>query len=270
MGPRQQPTSSPIKVPVGITQSALAYGVDVAKWIGNDNELVTFKAIEVFEEVPRYRTQKVETPAEEYIRPGWYGPIWKPENIGQVYNQFFSTGAITDPITINDPGGSSLGGQDIGTDANNADPQANDPFWGSDDPNNPAVVKLDPQVSIAQAVEFLVLTYSYIKQAEGVNIDEFVQAYTWRPIATIVDMFGTHDLTLSADGSKVLAGYEGFHSRAFGQYADLFGLVTSDIENILGIKRSDTSAQKADTRKRKQDAVLDYLSALQLSRAIIG
>ena len=86
----------------------------------------------------------------------------------------------------------------------------------------------------------------------------------------MIDMFGTSNLTLSPDGSRILQGFEGFHSRAFGQYEDLFGLVTTDIESVLGIKRGEAASQKTDTRKRKQDAVLDYVAAIQLSRAMLG
>jgi hypothetical protein len=252
-----------------LTALADQYGNDVAKWIGNPVTPVKFRAFEVFEEIPRYSTKVIETPAEEYIRPGWYGPIWKPSEVGKVYDQFFKTGAITDPTDIGDSQGASIGRSDAEEEAADADLINANPFT-TDLASSQAILRLDPKVSIAQAVEFLVMTYSYIRQAPNVNIDDFVMAYTSRPIASMVDMFGTYNLTLSPDGSSVLSGYEGFHSRAFGPYDDLFGLVTSDIENVLGIKRGATAAQKADTRKRKQMAVLDYLSALQLSRAVLG
>jgi hypothetical protein len=68
----------------------------------------------------------------------------------------------------------------------------------------------------------------------------------------------------------VVQGVEGFHSRAFGPYEDLFGLVTPDIDSLLGIKRGSTVEQRGDTRKRKQDAVLAYVQALQGARAVVG
>jgi hypothetical protein len=131
------------------------------------------------------------------------------------------------------------------------------------------VTSLAENSSIEQAVEFITLSYSYVKQA-GLDVDEFIRAYTWRPIASMVDMFGTDDLTLSTDGTTVLNGFEGFHSRAFGPYADLFGLVTPELENVLNVKRGDASAQYMDTRKRKQEAVLEYITAITFSRAILG
>ena len=68
----------------------------------------------------------------------------------------------------------------------------------------------------------------------------------------------------------MVKGVEGFHSRAFGPYNDLFGLVSPQISNITGIQRGSTAAQRGDTRERKQRAVLEYVGQLQLSRAILG
>jgi hypothetical protein len=268
-GPSVSPGNPKVTVPVGITQLASAYGSAVSSFIGDPNEPVLFHAYQVEEAIPQYRKSAVDIPPEEYIRPGWYGPCWSPANIGQVYNQFFATGAITDPISIGSGQGANMGGQDSTAQSNQANQQPGNPF----DPNsgtNLSILNLDPNSTIEQAAQFLVLTYSFAKQAPNVDMDAFILAYVWRPIASIVDMFGTSDLTLSTDGSQVLRGFEGFHSRAFGQYNNLFGLVTPSIENILGMTRGSTAATKADTRKRKQDAVLDYLSAIQLSRAILG
>lgn len=267
-GPSISSGNPQVTVPVGIAAAASAYGSQVSNFIGDPNQEVTFHAYQVEEQIPQYRATTIQLPPEEYIRPGWYGPCWAPANVGQVYNQFFNIGSITDPIDVGDSMGASTGGQDATGQANSANTVPGNPF----DSSSPtlAILKLDPNSTIEQATQFLVLTYSFIKQAQNVDVDEFIKSYTWRPIASMVDMFGTSDLTLSTDGSQVLRGFEGFHSRAFGQYSNLFGLVTPDIENILGMKRGSTTATKADTRMRKQNAVLDYLSALQLSRAILG
>jgi len=269
-GPRKRAGEGSIEVPCGVSARAKDYGPEVADFIGNPDQIVTFKALEIQEEVPRYRTEKVDMHAEEYIRPGWYGPCWKPNEIGKVYDFFFKTGSITDKTQVGDPQGASTGGQS--TPANDALAQSvlTDSPFTSDDQGNVALLTLDEDAGIQQAVQFLVLTYSYMKQAGDINIDDFIKAYTWRPIASMVDMFGTYNLKLSTDGARVLEGFEGFHSRAFGQYADLFGLATPEVESILGVTRGEAAAARMDTRKRKQDAVLDYITALQLSRAVLG
>ena len=281
-----RPASSRVtaQVPVGrevdarlLDRTALvALGVlNSATFVGSSDAFykqpapITIRVYRVQEQVPRFQQQVVDLPAEEYIRPGWYGDIWHPANIGKAYDLFFSTGSITDPSTITD---STQAGTFSGT--SNGQEQAMTEGQMSNDPNDPGadaplVYQLKMGATIEQAVAFLLATYSHIKSA-GLDTEEFIRAYTWRPIATMVDMFGTGDLQLSTDGSTVVQGIEGFHSRAFGPFQDLFGLVTPEIENITGIKRGTNSAQKTDTRKQKQDAVRDFVAGLGLGRGIVG
>lgn len=238
---------------------------------GNFNMLprpVTIRAYRLQEDVPRFYQEVVDLPAEEYIRPGWYGDIWHPAKIGQAYDTLFSTGAITDPHTITDPSGAQSPSDN--NDAGDAMASAAE----TDDPNDPrssapVAYQLNAGASIEQAAAFLQATYSHIKQS-GMDVEQFIQAYTWRPIATLIDMFGTTDLQLSTNGQYVLQGIEGFHSRAFGPYNDLFGLVTAELESVVGVKKGTTAAQKGDTRGVKQAAVKDYLAGLGIGRAILG
>lgn len=229
---------------------------------------VTIRVYRVEEEVPRYRQEFVELPAEEYIRPGWYGDVWHPAKIGQAYQEFFATGAITDPHTITDPQGPTTYA------TTNAAEESLEQAAMTDDGQDPrrtapAAYMLREGASIEQAVGFLVATYSHIKHS-GYDIEDFIRAYTWRPIATLTDMFGTTDLQLDATGAQVVQGVEGFHSRAFGPYSDLFGLVVPEIEEVVGVRRGTTAAQKGDTRKAKQDAVRDYIAGLGLTRGLLG
>lgn len=261
---------SVLKVAIGVDRAAKDYGAEVVELVSGQRErIVRFKAFRIEEEVPRYRREVVDLPAEEYIRPGWYGDIWHPAKISQAYEHFFGTGSITDPQNIVDPRGANTSVRHDEIDQALAD-AAN--AQGADDPvaDAPAIMVLDADASIQQAVEFLVLTYSYIKQSQNVDVDEFIRSYTWRPIASMLDMFGTSDLEYNEDGTTVLQGIEGIHSRAFGPYDNLFGLVTPDIESIVGISRGSTVAQRVDTRLRKQDAVKFYVEVLSFARAILG
>lgn len=257
-----------INVPVGIIGQADFFGADVVALVGNPDELVEFHAFRVTEDVPRYRRETVDLPAEEYIRPGWYGDIWHPSLIGQAYQAFFQTGAITDQQQV-----------EIGTKASVGVPWAEAEkalqdaakAVNADDPlaHAPGLLALDTDSSIEAAVAFIVMTYSYVK-SQNLDVDDFIRTYTWRPIATMIDMFGTSDLTLDQAGHSVIRGIEGFHSRAFGPYDDLFGLVTPDIENILGMTRGSTAAQRGDVRKRRQEAVQNMVGVLEYARAVLG
>lgn len=257
-------------VPIGVQTSAEELGSSVVLQITGDlARPVIFRAYRVTEEVPRYQREDVLLPAEEYIRPGWYGDCWSPSKIGEVYNAFFNIGSITEATTVFGPGGSSLSQSSEAADEAAAE---QDNATNMSDPAAFAAanLSLEEGSSIQEAVEFLLLTYSFMRQQENIDIREFIRSYTWRPIATLVDMFGTSDLEFSVNGETAVTGVEGFHSRAFGPREDLFGLAGPDVEDILGIRRGTTAAQRADTRKRKYDAVVQFVSVLQYSRAILG
>lgn len=256
-------------VPISVETTAKELGSKSVEEITGDPERsITFRAFRVTEEVPKYKQEDVLLPAEEYIRPGWYGDCWSSPKIGEVYKAFFNIGSITEQTTFTGPGGSVLGqpaeeGQDAAADRYFGE--------GPEDPRAKAVGAhtLDANSSIQEAVEFLQLTYSLVRQ-QDLDVREFIRSYTWRPICSMIDMFGTTDLELSASGETVEKGVEGFHSRAFGSQGDLFGLTGPDIEDILGIKRGTAQAQRADTRARKRAAVQEYLSVLRGSVAILG
>jgi len=266
-GPRDKKTKDlKLKALVGLLAPAKDFGAEVAEFIGDREITVMFKAYEIVEELPKVRKELVDLEPEEYIRPGWYGDCWHPAKISAVYKDFFGTGAITEATQIQSSG---EGGKFTSSDPETTLADA------VDNGNLPNVSDLMIQLSqakgasIQQAVAYIVLTYSIVKQAKF-DVNQFITAYGDRPIATMLDMFGSSDLQWDETGREVASGIEGFHSRAFGQQEDLFGLVTSDIESIVGIKRGSEQAQKMDTRKTKQDAVLEYVSALRLGRGLLG
>lgn len=66
-------------------------------------------------------------------------------------------------------------------------------------------------------------------------------------------------------------GVEGFHSRAFGDKDQLFGLVGPKVKKILGLSAIDDKIlDKMDTRKEKRRAVRTYLAALYRDKAVLG
>ena len=249
-------------VPVNTPVTGAELTQEVVDLIGSSDQLAIFVPYHIEEELARYQLREVDQSMEELIRPGWYGDVWSPGKIGQAYQSFFGIGAITDPQTAR----AHIPGETAAAAAEEAQLAeiVNDPRKEA-----PEVTALEEGSSIQDAVDFLVLTYSYIRQ-NNLDVDAFAQSYKWRPIATMADIFGTSNLEFSTDGRKAIAGTEGFHSRAFGPYDDLFGLVSPDIEDILGIKKDSAAAQKADGRRRKQEAVQQYVAALMFSRAILG
>lgn len=246
---------------IGIPVELKTVSPVLAARLGQD-KVVTFRAFRVREAIPRYRREVVDLPAEELIRPGWYDDVWKPSRIGLAYQHFFQTGSITDPMQVGDPGKPSTpaarkhvrdrlaeknGGETVGT-----------PAEGTVD----AALSLDENSSIEQAVDFLITVFAYIQQG-NLSAQKFTDAYTWRPIASIPDVFGTSDLELDAQGVEVVRGVEGIHSRAFGPYEDLFSLVTPEIEEVLGAKKTSQARKEGDVRKSRYVRVLAYREAVR-------
>ena len=255
------------EVYVGCTLAASVYGPEVQGMFDDPNALVRFRAFRVYERIPRYVSQAADLPVEELIRPGWYGDCWHPGKIGEVYQQFFGIGAITDPSTINDPEGPA-GSYPNGTDK--VKPVIVLPDKTTTLSDGTVVNK----VSVKDAVDFLVGVYSYVKH-NNLNVADFIHAYTWRPVMNMTEMFGESNLEFRVNGRYMVptGGKEGFHSRAFGDYEDVFLLVPPEVDEVLGIKRDDASnlfSLKGDTRRAKRAAVQAYLAALFYSSATLG
>jgi len=269
-GARRNSEFKTTEVPVNEVVRASDEGnnATISAILGGDDVPGIFRPYRITEEIPRYKLEEVLLPAEEYVRPGWYGDIWTNSQVGKVWEELFSTGAITDPTAVTDKGRNSAS---LRSEASQQSAATQKDATNVDDSQAtaPAVLDLEEGCSLQQAIEFLQLTYSYIRQS-GADTDEFIGAYVWRPIANMVDIFGTSDLAYDATGQLVAQGFEGFHSRAVGPYNDLFGLVTPEIEDVLGVKRGSTAAQNVDIRKDRRDKVEKYLAALLFGNDLLG
>jgi hypothetical protein len=139
---------------------------------------------------------------------------------------------------------------------------------------------------IGLAAEEVVRIYSQVK-LNRYDVHSFIRAYSWRPIASMIDLFGTANLEINDQG-EVTRGVEGFHSRAFGDFDDLRQIIGpgdgSRPRTILGLavdnpdETSDDAraaaaapiAARMDTRKEKRTAVLRYLLYLMSSCGVLG
>lgn len=151
---------------------------------------------------------------------------------------------------------------------------------------NAEIGRIRARSPIGLATEELVRIYSEVK-LNKYDVHLFVQSYTWRPIASMVDMFGTANLEIN-DAGTVVRGSEGFHSRAFGDFDDLRQLVGEQDGNrprtILGLEvdnpattsddaraaRSAPIAKRLDTRREKRTAVMQYLLRMKNSVGSLG
>jgi hypothetical protein len=70
---------------------------------------------------------------------------------------------------------------------------------------------------------------------------------------------------------KVTQGQEGFHSRAFSDEDNLFGLAQPNVQKILGLNKKDSKLlSKMDTRLEKREQVRVYLADLLNHQGIPG
>ena len=133
---------------------------------------------------------------------------------------------------------------------------------------------VESERSIENSIDRLTRVYSQLSH-KGLDIGAFIRNYTWRPVATMIEILGTSDLTIVEDtnnNSIVINGTEGFHSRAFADQEDLFGLVNPQVKRVLGLgKNADpAAARRLDVRKLRRDAVRDYVDELTNSRGLLG
>lgn len=255
-------------------KKAAEFGPEVVGLVGSSTTEVEFKLYWIKEDVVRSTETTIDKPLEDIVRPPWYSTIWFNKSIGgAVYDKFFGTTAITDPLTVLD--------EYSYRPVKNLE-QAEQNAASTDLPNEEDVnfdlkliSNIEQNTSVENAADLLAYTYSVIR-TQGYDIDEFIRNYTWRPVATMIDIFGTPDLELEYTGeegkSSVVAtkGIEGFHSRAFGDFKDLFGLVSPAVGQLIGVKNQhDPANVRLDTRRERWLKVIAYVAELQ-DRALRG
>jgi hypothetical protein len=220
---------------------------------------VTLRVFRVVEDTGVEAGELFDLGAEDILRPPWYSNVWTNGLIGGgVYLPYFGVGSVVDPIMILAPDGLDVfgtTGQQLAAEQAALRSQVQHGTTGE----GPLMSGILEGATIENAVDFLVHSYALTK-ASGYDVDSFIRNYTWRPIATMFDIFGSGDLVLDGDGNRAVSGVEGFHSRAFGPHSNLFGLLPySDIESLLGIDASDpATAARVDVRSRRYAIIQAY------------
>lgn len=156
-----------------------------------------------------------------------------------------------------------------------------------------ALITMDKEKTIEASVDYLVRLYSMLRLM-NLDVESFLRNYNWRPVATLVDMLGSANLEITKLPDKTVTtrvrkngkwitkkktveqgykvdGVEGFHSRAFSDESNLFGLVDAKVTKVLGISVSNQAvAKKLDVRGIRRQAVRDYMQELTNSRGLLG
>lgn len=255
------------------------------------------RAYKVVERITRRTKRNLQNvPIEDAIRPPWIWKGWHNAEIGETYESLIGTDSIVDVSgfdVADDPfeqapsneGTELVGDSEPGAVVYNPNdqefktlitletdvPEAAQPVVARPRINR---ISTNDQQTVEASVDVLVKLYSTIR-AQGLDVGNFIRMYTWRPIATMLDILGSPDLTYREDGAGhvvVATGTEGFHSRAFGDRAGLFGLVNPQVTKVLGLseKKNHAALASLDVRPDRRQVIKTYVYELNNSRGLLG
>jgi hypothetical protein len=121
-------------------------------------------------------------------------------------------------------------------------------------------------ISMENAIDILAFQYG---EALRLNLDvnRFVNDYTYRPIATLEDVLGSEDLEYEKIGNdlKTKNGTSGFHSIAVAGYNDLTGLLSDPDLPLPNRTNSKTLPRAIDIRKDLKESAQKYKDSLNIS-----
>jgi hypothetical protein len=224
----------------------------------------------VYEDVKNQLIAK-PLPLEEILRPSWFSPNYSNLKIGeQIYQKFFKCGSIVDELVFQ-----SQKGLSIQTKANNRF-EILDQFTESkdliSDTTNLIQKSLADPVSMESAIDILAFQYGELIR-EGGDVNQFINDYTSRPIATMENVLGTADLEFVPVGNdiKVTNGKLGFHSIAVSGLKDLIGLVKDPSLPLPSRKGLTILPPAVDPRYERKQQIKKYVEELNLDDGeIIG
>jgi len=328
------------------TTAQVGETVPSALWTNNSHlgkDSLIIAAFEVTEGWSRRYRETIDLPIEDAIRPPWIWDGWAVPKISETYEHLFGTTAITDIAgfsvkegtrsLISEESRKALTAQNATTSSGYMSKKkgVKKSAAASSDPrdvaktqagqNQQAILNIEKERTIENSVDFLVRAYSFVK-VNNLDVGDFLRAYGWRPIATMVEIMGGNDLKIEKKDIKVrrvvrqkyvvkkqeviplltdplgplttevktkpiygtrmvsrlvsrpgyvVTGREGFHSRAFGDTEDLFGLVSPTVTRVLQLSGSKRKvAAKLDVRKRRRDVVRLYVAELTGSQGLLG
>lgn len=234
-----------------------------------------YDAILVTEEVqvPYDANTDPRVPVEYVVKPSWLSTSYDNENVGpKVYQKFFGCGSIVDQIITSDvgqvPSAVPIDGLDTTSDE---DVRALQQRLKTIDQKRSLL-------SIEVAVNFIAYLYGKVR-SEHLDVEEFVESFTRRPVASKKDILGSYDLDLAVSGATVTttAGTLGFHSLSIHPKTIKAGNLTGLLDNpVMRMARMDGGTKRAvaasyDVRAQKLEKVEDYLNALSKgSRGFVG
>ena len=209
---------------------------------------------------------------EQTATPPWFASIFLPKNIGTQYYR----GTIGCDSVLDDP---ALVGNDVTAAANAETPgnefvtiQMDDGQGGAREVQVPSDL-LDQAATVKQAADNLAETWLALREANA-NVPLFVEAYTGRRYASIVDILGNQSPHFRPKAGDYLVGdqeVDGFHGNAYGSLAGLRDFRGEPLQAESLTKATSAKGQpklrrvdgSADPRRERYARVLQYVSEVQ-------
>jgi hypothetical protein len=229
-----------------------------------------FTSIMIHEEVavPYSQSTDPRVPVEYVVRPSWLSTSYDNENIGpRIYQKFFGCASVVDQIIT----------QSVPAELRQVPTSL--PEDGLDTSFDEDVKALQARIktidqkrsllSIETALNFIAYLYGKVR-SEHLDVDEFIESFTRRPVASKRELLGSHDLAISVSGSSVnvVSGTLGFHSLSVHPATVKAGNLTGLMDNpVMRLARMGGEAKRAvaasyDVRAKKLEKVEAYLAAL--------
>lgn len=269
----------------------------------------SYHAYQIVETFTRYARINVDLPIEDAVRPPWIWDGWANLKIGETYMKLIGTNALTDvdgfasrtllaslveqnaDVVVDKEvaegkyfGTGVSGGAGRNTLVPNTEQTRARTNKVSDEDTDvqksadrrlsaATILSMESERTIENCVDYLVRVYSLIRQY-NLDVGAFIRHFTWRPVANMVQILGSADFSITEDppdsGNYVASGTEGFHSRAYGDVSDLFGLVNPNVKKILGLVKDSATAKRLDVRASRRSVVRAYIEELTNSRGLLG
>ena len=259
----------------------------VAAVIVTDATLVQGVGPRIYSEVVVVLNEEIpidgDVPTEEVLRPrAWFSEKYSNDQIGpKIYQPFFGCDSIIDEMKAQ-LGDTSTQGPAV---AEEEDVAVSAEGLAASVHIAQVNANANLKHSIERSVDFLAYAYGQVKLSGG-SVDDFINQYTHRPVATREDMLGSDDLDfdVAPNGkAKLKAGNKGrigFHTMAIhptiiaaSATVKLAGLTEDSTLPLPRVTTPNATEQPLgdyDVRKEKWDQVMAYYSALTGRRAFRG
>jgi hypothetical protein len=126
------------------------------------------------------------------------------------------------------------------------------------------------------AADALAYLYGEVRR-QGLDVHRFVADYTSRPIATLEEIMGSHDLELEPDAAgkklKRVTGTVGFHSTAIAPFDSLLGLLDdpdTELPRLREKGKKGPISRLLDPRPGRRERVELYVASIQASSGSLG